>query len=270
MPAGRRRIYRVITAGLGVRVSPDVNAQRTGDILRRGDLFEASVVAPGVDGRTYLKLAGARGWVFDDSAVDLEDPSVELVAEEELLAMRSPRSTTPGGRQWGPHSVDPSAHMQIAAFAEAPPLPRAGGYGTPSQFSTPAANIRQQPPPLQLMQAADMGGYPNSPRSSGFAPPSHFRGAPPGHASMNFSGAEFRAVSPMGGISPRQRQHFIQNGSHAPSAGIMGPQVGLSPVHTQHGATPRRGGDAVPEISDSFREAMGGGSYPTARRRQMA
>ena len=42
--AGRRRIYRVKTVGLGVRVSPDVNAARTGAILRCGDIFEASVV----------------------------------------------------------------------------------------------------------------------------------------------------------------------------------------------------------------------------------
>merc|ERR1711865_778780 len=76
-PKSSRRLYRVATPCLGVRVGPDVNSARTGTVLRRGDLFEASVVAAGADGRIYLKLAGARGWVFDDSAIDTHDPSVE-------------------------------------------------------------------------------------------------------------------------------------------------------------------------------------------------
>lgn len=80
---GRRRLYRVTATGLGVRVAPDVKAARTGAVLLRGKVFEASVVAPGVDNRIYLKLAGARGWVFDDSAVDPTNPSVEPMSEEE-------------------------------------------------------------------------------------------------------------------------------------------------------------------------------------------
>merc|ERR1712008_414512 len=63
-------------------------------VLRCGDLFEASVAAPGVDGRLYLKLAGQRGWVFDDSQVDPMDPSVQLLTDEEaaLLTARSSSS----------------------------------------------------------------------------------------------------------------------------------------------------------------------------------
>mmetsp|Transcript_47850 Transcript_47850/g.114028 ORF Transcript_47850/g.114028 Transcript_47850/m.114028 type:complete len:815 (-) Transcript_47850:127-2571(-) len=82
-----RRLYRVTTRGLGIRAGPSVDGPRTGALLRRGDIFEASVVAPGVDGRIYLKLAGWRGWAFDDSAVDPEDPSVEALSEQEAAAV---------------------------------------------------------------------------------------------------------------------------------------------------------------------------------------
>lgn len=95
-PSCRRRLYRVTTAGLAVRAGPDVSAARIGRVLRRGDIFEASVAAPGVDGRLYLKLAGQRGWVFDDSQVDPMDPSVQLLTDEEtaLLTARSSSSGT--------------------------------------------------------------------------------------------------------------------------------------------------------------------------------
>eukprot|EP00435_Cladocopium_sp_Y103_P073244 s689_g42.t3 len=53
-----RRLYRVTTRGLGIRAGPDVNCPRTGAVLKRGAVFEASVVAPGADGRIYLKLSG--------------------------------------------------------------------------------------------------------------------------------------------------------------------------------------------------------------------
>lgn len=80
-----RRLYRVTTRGLGIRAGPDVNSPRTGAVLKRGAIFEASVVAPGTDGRIYLKLSGWRGWAFDDSAVDPMDPSVEALSEQEVL-----------------------------------------------------------------------------------------------------------------------------------------------------------------------------------------
>lgn len=87
VPSGRRRLYRVTTKALGVRTGPDVNASRTGAVLRQNDIFEASVVASGVDGRIYLKLAGWRGWVFDDSNVDPLDPSVQQLDEQETAAL---------------------------------------------------------------------------------------------------------------------------------------------------------------------------------------
>eukprot|EP00913_Durusdinium_trenchii_P001877 g1737.t1 len=41
------RLFR----GLGIRAGPNVNAPRTGDVLKRGDVFEASVVARGEGSR---------------------------------------------------------------------------------------------------------------------------------------------------------------------------------------------------------------------------
>lgn len=114
--AGRRRLYQVLTKALGVRAGPDVAAARTGAVLRRGEVFEASVVAPAADGRVYLKLAGARGWVFDDSAVDSQDPSVEPISEEDAAHAR--RAVAPPPTAVGPAltSREPVAacHCQAA------------------------------------------------------------------------------------------------------------------------------------------------------------
>lgn len=241
VPAGRRRIYRVTTAGLGVRVSPDVNAARTGAILRRGDIFEASVVAPGVDGRVYLKIAGARGWVFDDSAVDFNDPSVEPVPEEELIAQQSARSTP--GHHWGLQQAEPSAQPPGIAWGEAPLLPFAAatGPGTPGRYNG-APGMRggpqHQPPALQLL--AELGaGQPSSPRSSGLGPP---------------------GPAAAGGSSPRQR-YFGQATGHPSS-------VGIGHVHLQIGPSlqPASQGPGL-ALSEEFREAMGGSAYSMARRR---
>jgi len=77
-------IYRVATiAGIAVRIHPDVDAERTGIILRHNQVFEVSAQVAGADGRLYLKLRNIPGWVFDDAAIDPEDPSVEQLAGEQ-------------------------------------------------------------------------------------------------------------------------------------------------------------------------------------------
>lgn len=108
--SGSRRLYRVLTRGLGVRAGPNVNAPRTGSVLHRGDIFEASVVAPGLDGRVYLKIAGWRGWAFDDSAVDPVDPTVEVLSEQEAFAVLSS-----AGKLSGSWSSQPSRPGQPGA-----------------------------------------------------------------------------------------------------------------------------------------------------------
>lgn len=105
--SGSRRLYRVLTRGLGVRAGPNVNAPRTGSVLHRGDIFEASVVAPGLDGRVYLKIAGWRGWAFDDSAVDPADPAVEVLSEQEAFAVLSSAGKLSGS--WSSQPSRPGA-----------------------------------------------------------------------------------------------------------------------------------------------------------------
>lgn len=82
-----RRWYRVATAALAVRSEPDVGSTRTGIVLKRGEVFEASIAAAGVDGRVYLKVQGLRGWLFDDTHLDRDDPSVQAISNSEAKAV---------------------------------------------------------------------------------------------------------------------------------------------------------------------------------------
>lgn len=73
--------YRVITEspyGIGIRQEPDIDSQRIGEDLIRGSIFEVDEEwTNDKDGITYLRLADGRGWVFDYSKVDPEQPTVE-------------------------------------------------------------------------------------------------------------------------------------------------------------------------------------------------
>lgn len=62
--------------GIEVRIGPDFNAPRTGLVLPQGEVFATSQQMPGMDGRIYLCLADGQGWVFDDSNLMPEDPSI--------------------------------------------------------------------------------------------------------------------------------------------------------------------------------------------------
>jgi len=254
VPAGRRRIYRVLTQGLGVRVSPDVNAQRTGIILRRGEIFEASVVAPGVDGRIYLKIAGARGWVFDDSAVDLNDPSVEQVAEEDLIAQQSARSGGTGAPHWALKQVDHTGRHPSMAWGDAQMLPLhtpagPGGPGTPGRHVATPSWSGPHPPHLHLRGLDDVGGRPGSPRSCGGL-------GQPGPIA-NFHG-------PQGSAAGDPHAQMLSGHGH-------GIDLHFGHGHGQAGyassAPSEMGG---PRLSEEFREAMGGCAYPMARRRPPA
>jgi len=271
-PAGRRRIYRVLTAGLGVRVSPDVNAARTGAILRRGDIFEASVVAPGVDGRIYLKIAGARGWVFDDSAVDFNDPSVELVPEQELIAQLSAReaqsvkSGTPGQR---PPSI---------AWGEVPSMPSgASGHGTPGRHGAAPAFHGPQALALPLRSLSDVGAHMPSPRSNSLGPPgpppthtiplrtppTSSQPQPPGHRATG--GEHF---SPSRDTTPRQRFHAnVQNPAGDGQPLFHKVEFGRSQLGP---GGPGSISPGAPQLSEEFRGAMTGSVYSMSRRRQVA
>jgi len=67
--------------GIGIREEPDVNGPRTGEDLIRGSVFEVDDIIEMEDGPTYLHLADQRGWVFDTSPIDPENPSVQNLAD---------------------------------------------------------------------------------------------------------------------------------------------------------------------------------------------
>mmetsp|Transcript_19005 Transcript_19005/g.34327 ORF Transcript_19005/g.34327 Transcript_19005/m.34327 type:complete len:553 (-) Transcript_19005:132-1790(-) len=66
----------VFISGIEIRTQANVNAPRTGGIVRCGEVFGVSEIVPSSDQRFYLKLADGRGWVFDDTQILPEDPSV--------------------------------------------------------------------------------------------------------------------------------------------------------------------------------------------------
>jgi len=69
--------YRVsFHGGVNIRELPHVEANRTGETLRHNEMFPVCDHLPGPDGRVYLQLGDGRGWVFDDSALLPDDPSV--------------------------------------------------------------------------------------------------------------------------------------------------------------------------------------------------
>jgi len=78
-------------SGIDIRVDPNVDGRRTGVILPRGSVFAVSESLMSYDGRVYLRLADGRGWVFDDTALIPEDPSVVKVPND----VRGPLATVP-------------------------------------------------------------------------------------------------------------------------------------------------------------------------------
>merc|ERR1719399_886842 len=62
--------------GVVLRYAPHFEAQCTGGILHKNEVFSVNQEITGPDGRVYLHLADGRGWAFDDSALMPQDPSV--------------------------------------------------------------------------------------------------------------------------------------------------------------------------------------------------
>ncbi|CAK9071806.1 unnamed protein product [Durusdinium trenchii] len=81
---GSGYFYKVTTEnpyGIGIRDEPDVDGPRTGEDLIRGSVFEAADLVQ--EDLTYLHLADQRGWVFDNSIFEPENPCVVNLAEIE-------------------------------------------------------------------------------------------------------------------------------------------------------------------------------------------
>lgn len=83
---GSGYFYKVTTEnpyGIGIRDEPDVDGPRTGEDLIRGSVFEVDEVVEVEEDLTYLHLADQRGWVFDNSIFEPENPCVVNLAEIE-------------------------------------------------------------------------------------------------------------------------------------------------------------------------------------------
>lgn len=69
--------YRVAyLGGISVRQGPSYAAPKTGATLGCNEIVGVSEEVPSPDGCVYLRLSDGRGWVFDDSALMPQDPSV--------------------------------------------------------------------------------------------------------------------------------------------------------------------------------------------------
>jgi len=69
--------------GIHVRTAPAKSAPTTGTILQWNEIFCASEEIPASDGYVYLRLRDRDGWVFDDSAMMPDDPSVRRLSSHE-------------------------------------------------------------------------------------------------------------------------------------------------------------------------------------------
>merc|ERR1711865_803688 len=61
--------------GLEVRAGP-FDAPLTGLVLKPNEIFMVDQEVVGMDSRVYLRLADGCGWVFDDTKLMPQDPSV--------------------------------------------------------------------------------------------------------------------------------------------------------------------------------------------------
>lgn len=83
---GNGLYFRVTTEGaygIGIRSVPDINGPRTGEDLIRGSVFEVDEAIEVEGEPTYLRLADGRGWVFDTTPLDPENPSVQNIADKD-------------------------------------------------------------------------------------------------------------------------------------------------------------------------------------------
>jgi len=115
-------------SGIDIRAEPHVDGRRTGVILQRGVVFAVSESLMGYDGRVYLRLADGRGWVFDDTALIPEDPSVVKVSPDARGPLATvPLATTP---VVPPYSDMPYTHSTAAPIA-AGFMPYHSGHNVP-------------------------------------------------------------------------------------------------------------------------------------------
>lgn len=116
--------------GLEVRSGP-FNAPLTGLVLKPDEVFEVSEGLAGMDGRVYLCLSDGRGWVFDDTQLMPQDPSVVRCSSYMGQDAAGP-----------PYRMQPNApaHLIPPPPAHSPQLLASVPPTTPTSFGTPASS----------------------------------------------------------------------------------------------------------------------------------
>lgn len=179
-------------------MAPDYDAQRTGLVLPQYEVFTVSHQLAGADGRNYLCLADGQGWVFDDSALVPDDPSVIQLPYigQHLAHWEYPARSSSAGAFDAPTMPDSSHDFPML-------LP-------PVLSSCPPPHV--PPPPLHPApnSAAILSSVPTS------APGSHPR--PP-------SPVSWYRVAYLGGINLRSGPSI-----EAPPTGVILPQMETFPV----------------------------------------
>lgn len=85
--------YKVIYPnGTFIRVSPDLKAAKTGDILECGSVFESSK-SLFLDGINYVKLADGRGWVFHSKGETKVLELIEVIKKYEETPVLPPSTS---------------------------------------------------------------------------------------------------------------------------------------------------------------------------------
>ena len=174
--------YKVVyPGGTFVRISPGLDADKTGQILDFGTVFEASK-SLFLDGTNFAKLANGAGWVFD-SKNGIEILELLEVVRIPFRAQRA-RSVDPGGGGGGSVSGsvgkgerddDSVASLQPSTAYRRPlggtPSPltgstmamrkgtAAGGERGAPLAATAAHSFRAVPPPPPGLSRGGTGGY---------------------------------------------------------------------------------------------------------------
>eukprot|EP00746_Dinoflagellata_sp_MGD_P002202 gnl/MRDRNA2_/MRDRNA2_104258_c0_seq1.p1 gnl/MRDRNA2_/MRDRNA2_104258_c0~~gnl/MRDRNA2_/MRDRNA2_104258_c0_seq1.p1 ORF type:complete len:336 (+),score=66.66 gnl/MRDRNA2_/MRDRNA2_104258_c0_seq1:103-1110(+) len=134
--------YRVsFRGGVNIRMFPHVEAPQTGETLQHNEIFAVCEELPSPDGRIYLQLADDRGWVFDDSALLPEDPSVLRGEWMDVDSHSVAIPEFPANVQWEPMEepaplsqtgeVDGASEADVEPRPGEEPLPEFEGLDSP-------------------------------------------------------------------------------------------------------------------------------------------
>jgi len=77
-------LYYIVTTesedGIGIRETPDLKGARTGDDCAQFEFVEVDEIVEAEGEPTFLHLKDGRGWIFDTSPIDPDNPSAQRVA----------------------------------------------------------------------------------------------------------------------------------------------------------------------------------------------